>query len=71
MSLKYEVALNVATPESDVHSFCWSRKRFCLTPREVLLVFFFITLKPRVEWYTKSMSLRYEPASEPLHISVK
>jgi len=33
--------------------------------------FFFITLKPRVEWYTKSVSLKYEPASEPLHISVK
>jgi len=33
--------------------------------------FFFITLKPRVKWYTKSMSLKYEPASEPLHISVK
>jgi len=25
--------------------------------------FFFITLKPRVEWYTKSMSLRYEPGT--------
>jgi len=33
--------------------------------------FFFITLKPRVEGYTKSVSLKYEPASEPLHISVK
>jgi len=33
--------------------------------------FFFITLKHRVQWYTKSMSLKYEPASEPLHISVK
>jgi len=33
--------------------------------------FFFITLKPRVEWYKKSMSLKYEPSSEPLHISVK
>ena len=32
---------------------------------------FFITLKPRVEWYTKSMRLKFEPASEPLHISVK
>ena len=31
-------------------------------PRYVLL-FFFITLKPRVEWYKKSMSLKYEPAS--------
>jgi len=29
------------------------------------------TLKPRVERYTKSMSLKYEPTSEPLHISVK
>ena len=28
---------------------------------------FFDTLKPRIEWYTKSMSLEYEPASEPLH----
>jgi len=33
--------------------------------------FFFITLKPRVELYTKSMSLKCEPASEPLHIPVK
>ena len=33
--------------------------------------FFFITLTPRVERYTKSMILKYEPASEPLHISVK
>ena len=32
-------------------------------------LFFFITLKPRVECYTKSMSLKYEPALEPLHIS--
>ena len=32
--------------------------------------FVFITLKPRVEWYTKSLSLKYEPASEPLHIYV-
>ena len=23
--------------------------------------------QPRFEWYTKSMSLEYEPASEPLH----
>ena len=35
------------------------------------LLFFFITLKSRVEWYQKSMSLEYEPALEPLHISVK
>jgi len=34
-------------------------------------LFFVITLKPRVERYTKSMRLEYEPASEPLHISVK
>jgi len=35
--------------------------------------FFFMvfTLKPRIERYTKYMSLKYEPASEPLHISVK
>ena len=32
------------------------------------VLFFFITLKPRVERYTKSVSLKYEPASEPLHI---
>ena len=31
---------------------------------------FLITLKSRVELYTKSMSLNYESASEPLHISV-
>ena len=34
-------------------------------------LFFFITLKPSVECYTKSMSLTYEPTSEPLHVSVK
>jgi len=37
----------------------------------LLFFFFCITLKPRVEGYTKSMSLKYEPASEPPHISVK
>jgi len=36
-----------------------------------LFFFCFITLKPRVEGYTKSMSLKYEPVSEPLHMSVK
>ena len=36
-----------------------------------LLFFFFIILKPRVERYTKSTSLKYEPALEPLHIYVK
>jgi len=43
------------------------------THRQVFLVrlLFFITLKPRVELYTKSMRLKYEPASEPLHISAK
>jgi len=35
-----------------------------------VLFFFFITPKPRIEWYIKSMSLKYEPASAPLHISV-
>ena len=34
-------------------------------------IFFFVARKPRVERYTKPMSLTYEPASEPLHISVK
>ena len=29
------------------------------------LLFFFITVKPRVEGCTKSMRLKYEPASEP------
>ena len=38
---------------------------------EGVLFFFFITLKPSVERYTKSMSLKYEPSSEPLHIYVK
>jgi len=33
----------------------------------LLLLFFFITLKPRVKWYTKSVSLKYDPASEPPH----
>ena len=32
---------------------------------------FFITLKSRVKRYTKYISLRYAPASEPLNISVK
>ena len=36
-----------------------------------LLFLFVITLKPGVERYTTSLSLRYEPASELLHISVK
>jgi len=35
------------------------------------LFFFLNTLEPRVEWHTKSMSLEYEPASEPLYIYVK
>jgi len=30
-------------------------------PQVLFSTFFFITLKPRVEWYTKSMSLKYEP----------
>ena len=33
--------------------------------------FFFTTPEPRVEWYTTFKSLEYEPASEPLRISVK
>ena len=33
--------------------------------------FFFITLKPIDEGYTQSVSLKYEPASEPLHIFLK
>ena len=35
------------------------------------LLFFFITLKPRVERLKKNMSLKYEPSSEPLHIPAK
>jgi len=35
-------------------------------PGWYVLLFFFITFKPRVEWYTKSMSLKYEPASKTL-----
>ena len=31
----------------------------------------FITLKPRVECYTQSLNLYYEPDSDPLHISMK
>ena len=31
------------------------------------LLFFVIDPKPRAERYTKSMSLKYEPASESLH----
>ena len=46
-------------PESHV-TWSGSRRGFSF--------FFFVTLKPRVEWYTKSMSLKYEVASEPLHI---
>ena len=33
-----------------------------------LSFFLLITFKPRVESYTKSMTLKYEPASKPLHI---
>ena len=33
--------------------------------------FCFTTLEPRVEWIQKSMNLRYEPSSEPLHISAQ
>jgi len=35
------------------------------------LTFLFITLKPRFESCKKSMRLKYEPASEPLHFLVK
>jgi len=42
--------------------------RFVLVLREV---FFVIILKPRVDRYAKSMSLKYEPASELLHTYVK
>ena len=38
-------------------------------PSPTPLLFFLISLRPRVEWYTKSTSLKYEPASEPLHIA--
>ena len=38
---------------------------------ELAIFFFFITLKPRVEGYKNSMSLEYEPSSEPLHNYVK
>ena len=41
------------------------------SPTVALLFFFFITLEPRVEWYTKFMSLKNEPSSEPLHISAE
>jgi hypothetical protein len=34
-------------------------------------LFFFVTLKPRIEGYTKSMSLENEIASEPPHTSVE
>ena len=37
----------------------------------VLFFFCFITLQPRVELYTSSMSLKFEPSSEPFHISAK
>ena len=43
----------------------------CLVRTDRWCLFFFITLTPRVELYTKSMRLKYEPASEPLHISVE
>ena len=36
-----------------------------------IFFFFFVTLKARVERCTKSMSLKFEPASEPLHVSAK
>ena len=37
----------------------------CTAPCVSSSFFFFITLTPRVERYTKSTSLKYEPASEP------
>ena len=49
---------------------CRRSCRLRARPSCAVLLLFFITLKPRVESYTTSMSLTYEPASEPLHISV-
>jgi len=40
-------------------------------PRPHPGLLFFITLKPRVKVVQQSKSLKYEPASEPMHISVK
>ena len=37
----------------------------------IFFFFCFITLKPRVAWYTKSMRLKYELASGQLRISMK
>ena len=42
----------------------------CVLQLLLLLLSFFVTCKPRVELYIKSMSLKYEPASKPLHIYV-
>ena len=38
------------------------RVQVCPTP-----FFFLIAIKPRVQGYTESLSLTYEPVSEPLH----
>ena len=45
--------------------------RFLMGEVTLYSIFFLIILKPKVECYTKSMSLKYEPASEPLYMSVK
>ena len=49
--------------------FVDARKRGCTCTRSPCF-FLCITLKPGVERCTKSMSLRYEPASESLHLFV-
>ena len=38
----------------------WEHLDFGTTPISVFFFVFFVTFKPRVEWYTKSMSLKYD-----------
>ena len=65
-----DTSLDVRT----IFDWQYSPTSLLLSRLEVLpnffITLFFITLKPRVERYTQSMSLEYEPASEPQHISV-
>ena len=49
----------------------WRVERVSVDDGHCPFFLFFITLKLGVGSYTKSLSLKYEPASEPLHISVK
>jgi hypothetical protein len=48
-----------------------SGNHFDAVPDRAIFFFFLVFLEPRIQLYTKSMSLKYEPFPEPLRISVK